>query len=67
VQLSLEEMASAVSSANIPVQGAHTADELLHLLETELDGNDCILLSSSGAMGGLIEAIPRLAEEKFPK
>lgn len=65
--LSTVEIAERVSASGIPAQALPTSIEVLNALEKELGTNDCILLSSSGAMGGLIEAIPKLAEQKFPK
>lgn len=66
-ELSLEEIVSRVSTAGIEAVGCNTAEEVLNLLEADMTAEDCILLSSSGAMGGLVESIPRLAEKKFPK
>jgi UDP-N-acetylmuramate: L-alanyl-gamma-D-glutamyl-meso-diaminopimelate ligase len=36
------------------------------LEQLDLQQNDAVLLLSSGALGGLIEAIPKMAEERFP-
>jgi UDP-N-acetylmuramate: L-alanyl-gamma-D-glutamyl-meso-diaminopimelate ligase len=65
-QLSLEEIVARVRASGIDAVGVSTAEETLALLETDLSENDCVLLSSSGAMGGLIEEIPALAERRFP-
>lgn len=43
----------------------HGADECLAQLN--LQQNDCVLMFSSGPLGGLPESIPRLAEQKYPK
>lgn len=66
-QLSLDEMAAQVARSGIRTKGAHTPDELLAALEADLQQNDCILLSSSGAMGGLIKEVPALCERLFPR
>jgi UDP-N-acetylmuramate: L-alanyl-gamma-D-glutamyl-meso-diaminopimelate ligase len=66
-ELSLGDMTGRVEAAGIAAVGAHTADETLAQLEKDLGENDCILISSSGAMGGLPESIPALAEHTFPK
>ncbi len=65
-QLSTEEIAHHVSAHGVPAVAVDTPEQLLKLLEKEMGANDAILLSSSGAMGGLIESIPALAEKKFP-
>lgn len=48
------------------VVGAESAAALLKMLEQELRPSDAILLLTSGELGGLIESIPRLVEQKFP-
>ncbi|KKW20497.1 MAG: hypothetical protein UY84_C0001G0238 [Candidatus Adlerbacteria bacterium GW2011_GWA2_54_12] len=66
-QLSLKEMTARVQESGITATGVAAANEALAAVEKELRSNDAILLSSSGELGGLIESIPRLAEQKFPK
>jgi UDP-N-acetylmuramate: L-alanyl-gamma-D-glutamyl-meso-diaminopimelate ligase len=66
-QLSAEEIASRVSEHGTPAVAVDTPEAMLDILDKQLEVNDAVLLSSSGAMGGLIESIPRLAEQKFPK
>lgn len=66
-ELTLEEIVTQVHISQINAVGCATAEEVLLHLEKELSPNDCVLLSSSGAMGGLVESIPKLAEKKFPK
>ncbi|MES2203259.1 MAG: Mur ligase domain-containing protein [Patescibacteria group bacterium] len=66
MQLSLEEITTRINAAGITAKGAHAAEELLELLKDDLQKDDCILLSSSGAMGGLVESVPALAEQLFP-
>ena len=65
-QLSTEEIASHVRAHSTPAAAVSTPEQMLEMLEQDMDANDAILLSSSGAMGGLIESIPHLAERKFP-
>lgn len=65
-QLSLQEIVERVEHSGISVMGGHTPEEVLAALQRDLDQNDCILISSSGAMGNLVESVPRLAEKKFP-
>lgn len=66
-QLSTEEIVAHVKESGIDARSASSAEAVLGGLERELGENDVILLSSSGAMGGLVESIPKLAEQKFPK
>jgi UDP-N-acetylmuramate: L-alanyl-gamma-D-glutamyl-meso-diaminopimelate ligase len=66
-ELSLEEIVNQVQISKIDAVGCVTPEDTLARLEKDIRGNDCILLSSSGAMGGLIESIPKLAEKKFPR
>jgi UDP-N-acetylmuramate: L-alanyl-gamma-D-glutamyl-meso-diaminopimelate ligase len=66
-QLSAEEIASRVSEHGTPATAVDTPEEVLNILKKQLEANDAVLLSSSGAMGGLIESIPKLVEKKFPK
>ncbi len=65
-QLSIKEIADRVAASGVPAFAAQTEAEVLGLLQSKLQVNDCVLLSSSGAMGGLTESIPELAEQKFP-
>ncbi|MGC9602306.1 MAG: Mur ligase family protein [Minisyncoccia bacterium] len=66
-QLGAEEIANRVSAHGTPAVAVDTPEAMLNIFEKELKANDAVLLSSSGAMGGLIESIPALAEQKFPK
>lgn len=65
-ELSLQDIVARVRESGIDAVGVSTADEALALIKQDLSADDCILLSSSGAMGGLITEIPALAERKFP-
>ncbi len=65
-ELSLAEIVARVQASGVDAVGVSTAAEALALLDQDLHPNDCILLSSSGAMGGLITDIPALAERRFP-
>jgi UDP-N-acetylmuramate: L-alanyl-gamma-D-glutamyl-meso-diaminopimelate ligase len=66
-QLSLAEIAVPVKAAGIDVTILSNTDDALQKIDADLQANDCVLFLSSGAMGGLIESIPKLAEQKFPK
>ena len=64
--LSLEEMTERIQQSGIAAEGAADPETILRALEKELERGDCVLISSSGAMGGLIESIPALAERLYP-
>ncbi len=65
-ELSAEEIADRIRTSGTPALALNTPEEILEALKQDLEQNDCMLISSSGAMGGLIESIPKLCEEKFP-
>ncbi|MDB5224779.1 MAG: hypothetical protein JWO43_401 [Candidatus Adlerbacteria bacterium] len=65
-ELSTEEIVERVVQGGTPAVAVHTPEEALDAIEKDLSSGDCILLLSSGPMGGLIESIPHLAEERFP-
>lgn len=65
-QLSLAEITARITAAGIPATGTHTAEELLAALRHDLKAGDAVLLSSSGAMGGLTESVPALCDTLFP-
>lgn len=66
-ELGAEEITERVEASGTPAVAMHTAEEALGYMARELLPGDVLLLSSSGAMGGLPESIPRLLEQKFPK
>lgn len=66
-QLTQDEIVQRVRGSGIQAEPIHSPDEALISLEKELDGNDVVLLMSSGAIGGLVSSIPKLVEKKFPK
>ena len=61
-----EEIVERVRRAGIDTEAITEESQALALLEQKLQVNDCILLLSSGNLGGLIESVPKLAEQKFP-
>ncbi len=65
-ELSVEEIVAQVTHSGVVAVAAHTPQDALNGLRSELTSNDAILLSSSGAMGGLIDSVPALADELFP-
>jgi UDP-N-acetylmuramate: L-alanyl-gamma-D-glutamyl-meso-diaminopimelate ligase len=66
-ELTLEEIVAQVNLAGVRATGVADAETTLAELTKELQENDVVLISSSGAMGGLTQSIPQLAEKLFPK
>ena len=65
-QLTQEEIASRVQAAGIDAEAITDPGAALETIGNELRSGDCVLLLTSGELGGLIKSIPALAEEKFP-
>jgi UDP-N-acetylmuramate: L-alanyl-gamma-D-glutamyl-meso-diaminopimelate ligase len=65
-QLTQKEIVERVARAGFVTRGLHHADAL-QVIEKELREDDCILLLTSGDLGGLITSLPALVEKKFPK
>ncbi len=63
---SLEEMLARIRASGVSATGARAPEDVLGKLDSDLRGDDVLLLLSSGPMGGLIESVPKLAEKKFP-
>ncbi len=66
-QSTQEEIVACIAASGTDAVAITSEVQTLALLHTELQENDCILLLTSGDLGGLIESIPKLAEQKFPK
>ena len=65
-QLSQEEIVAHVKNAGFDAEAIREPAAGLKNIDRSLEKNDVILLLTSGNLGGLIETIPRLAEQKFP-
>ncbi len=65
-ELTLEEIIGRISGGGVEAYGFTDAEALSKEFSEALASNEVVLISSSGAMGGLIEEIPKLAERKFP-
>lgn len=65
-ELSVDEIVAQVVASGTAAVATHTPQEVLDGLRQELTKDDAMLLSSSGAMGGLIESVPALADELLP-
>jgi UDP-N-acetylmuramate: L-alanyl-gamma-D-glutamyl-meso-diaminopimelate ligase len=61
-----EEIAARVTHSGVDARACSTPEAVLETLVKELQKDDVVLLSSSGGMGGLIDSIPALAEQRFP-
>ena len=66
-QLSQDEIVERVRQAGHAVEAIHGLSDGLEKLERTLQPDDAVLISTSGGMGGLVKAIPKLAERLFPK
>ncbi len=66
-QLTQEEITARVRAAGFNAQTIQNPAEGLRSIGADLHNNDCVLLLTSGELGGLIISIPRLAEQKFPQ
>jgi UDP-N-acetylmuramate: L-alanyl-gamma-D-glutamyl-meso-diaminopimelate ligase len=65
-QLSQDEIVARVKGAGFDAEAIQEPSAGLARIDKSLDKNDVILLLTSGNLGGLIETIPKLAEQKFP-
>ena len=65
-QLSQEEIVARVKKAGFDATAIQEPAAAIATIDGSLEKNDVILLLTSGNLGGLIETIPRLAEQKFP-
>lgn len=64
-QSSQDEMRHRLAAAGIAVIPTTTPEETMEVLRKELRESDCVLLSSSGAMDGLIAEIPKWLDTTF--
>jgi len=65
-QLTQEEIVSRVQAAGLDAEAIHDPNAALETIGNELKPDDCVLLLTSGELGGLIKTLPALAEKKFP-
>jgi UDP-N-acetylmuramate: L-alanyl-gamma-D-glutamyl-meso-diaminopimelate ligase len=65
-QLTQAEIIARVKTAGFDAEAIGEPAAALEKISGELKKNDVILLLTSGNLGGLIETIPRFAEQKFP-
>lgn len=65
-QLTQEEIVSRVQASGVDAEAITDAATGLERIGAELRSGDCVLLLTSGELGGLIKSVPAFAEEKFP-
>jgi UDP-N-acetylmuramate: L-alanyl-gamma-D-glutamyl-meso-diaminopimelate ligase len=65
-QLTHEQIVSRVRAAGFDVEPIADAAQGLQTVAAELREDDCVLLLTSGDLGGLIESVPALATQRFP-
>jgi UDP-N-acetylmuramate: L-alanyl-gamma-D-glutamyl-meso-diaminopimelate ligase len=65
-QVTQAEIVARIRASGYSTHPVQTCAEGVDTLRQMLDPNDAVLLLTSGNLGGLIEAIPMLAEELFP-
>lgn len=66
-QVTLEEIVGRVKMSGIDAMGVVSKEAGLAAIRAELKADDIVLILTSGDMGGMVEALPRLAEELYPK
>ena len=64
-QSTQEEMTERLARAGVAVRPTAAPEETLAILSSEVGRDDVVLLSSSGAMDGLIERIPEWLDNTF--
>ena len=65
-QVTQGEIMDRIRAGGFNAHAVQTCDKGVKMLRSILQQNDAILLLTSGNLGGLIEAIPLMAEEDFP-
>jgi len=65
-QVSQGEIVARVAAAGFNVQPISEPDAALAAIGAELTEKDAVLLLTSGNLGGLIERVPALADERWP-
>ncbi len=65
-QITLDDIMARLRAAGADVVPVSTREEGVAEIGKVLAANDAVLLLTSGNLGGLIEAVPALAEARFP-
>ncbi len=66
-QVSLDEIIARVRAAGFDATPVTSGQDGIDVIGAQLHGDDAVLFLSSGDLGGLIEALPALAEQRWPK
>ena len=64
-QLSQAEIAARIHRAGVPTAAVADRDAVLKALESDLKGNEVLLLLSSGPLAGLADALPPVLDARF--
>ena len=65
-QITKSDIVDRVRKAGFDVEPVPEGEQAANVVGQDMRSNDVILLLTSGSLGGLIERIPQIAEEKFP-
>ena len=65
-QVTLDDIMARLRGAGCDATPVATCEEGLAAIGAVLRGDDAVLMLTSGNLGGLIEAVPALAEQRFP-
>ena len=66
-QVTHDEIMERLKRAKVSAVKIQTSSDALTLLHNTLTSDDVVLLLSSGPLDGMIESIPKLCEELFPR
>jgi UDP-N-acetylmuramate: L-alanyl-gamma-D-glutamyl-meso-diaminopimelate ligase len=65
-QITKEDIVDRVRKAGFDVEPVPEGEQAANIVGQAMRSNDVFLLLTSGDLGGLIDRIPRIAEQKFP-
>ncbi len=65
-QLSQVEIVTRIARSGLAAEALPDTPEAASIVGNALQANDTVLLLTSGNLGGLIEAVPHIAETRFP-
>jgi UDP-N-acetylmuramate: L-alanyl-gamma-D-glutamyl-meso-diaminopimelate ligase len=65
-QVTQAEIVDRIAAAGHDVEAIDEPAAAIAAIGAALREDDAVLLLTSGNLGGLIEAVPRLAEQRFP-
>ena len=65
-EAAMGEILERIQSSKIAAMADVDPQRLLFAIQDDLEQNDAVLMLSSGPLGGLVESLPLIAEQKFP-